>query len=97
MATERAAALESGIDAFYGDSHVLHDVSFALGEGRAARPARPQRRRQDHLHERRSSAFSRRARGAIAVFGETIGAAAAGGDFAQGLGLVPQGRRVFRA
>ena len=25
------------VDAFYGDSHVLHKVSFALGEGRAAR------------------------------------------------------------
>jgi len=24
----------SGIDAYYGDSHVLHDVSFALGAGR---------------------------------------------------------------
>ncbi len=24
----------SGVDAFYGDSHVLHDVSLRLGEGR---------------------------------------------------------------
>ena len=24
----------SGIDAYYGDSHVLHDVSFTLGAGR---------------------------------------------------------------
>ena len=32
MGTE-ALALE-GVDALYGESHVLHSVSFALGEGR---------------------------------------------------------------
>ena len=32
MATE-ALALD-GVDALYGESHVLHGVSFALGEGR---------------------------------------------------------------
>ena len=38
----------SDVDAFYGDSHVLHGVSLRLAEGAAAGPARPQRRRQDH-------------------------------------------------
>ena len=42
----------AGIDAFYGDSHVLHGVSFTLQPGRLLGLLGPQRRRQDHLHER---------------------------------------------
>ena len=35
MATDRSTALRlEGVHAFYGDSHVLHDVSFTLEEGR---------------------------------------------------------------
>ena len=49
LATE-ALALE-GVDALYGDSHVLHGVSFALAAGPRAGAARTQRRGQDHLHE----------------------------------------------
>src|SRR6478609_5439720 len=30
----REALLLRNVDAYYGDSHVLHDVSFALGEAR---------------------------------------------------------------
>ncbi len=30
----REALILSRVNAFYGDSHVLHDVSFAVGEGR---------------------------------------------------------------
>ena len=36
---------------YYGDSHVLHGVSFSLKAGRRAGPARTQRRGQDHLHQ----------------------------------------------
>ena len=41
----------SHIDAFYGDSHVLGDVSFELGEARMLGSARAQRRRKIDLHE----------------------------------------------
>ena len=90
-----ALALDE-IDAFYGDSHVLHSVSFHLGEGRFARPSRPQRRRQVDLDERdRGPAAPRR--GAVKVYGRAVTGRTPEAIAALGVALVPQGRRVFRS
>jgi hypothetical protein len=40
----------TNVHAFYGDSHILHGVSFSLLAGRRAGAAGTQWRRQDHLH-----------------------------------------------
>jgi branched-chain amino acid transport system ATP-binding protein len=64
----------SEIDAYYGDSHVLHGVSLRLGEGRLL-----------GLLGRNGAGKST----SIGVAPEAIAA--------QGVALVPQGRRVFRS
>ena len=40
-----------GLNAWYGESHILHGMDFEVREGRGRHPARPQRRRQDHDDE----------------------------------------------
>lgn len=94
MATS-ALALEN-VDAFYGDSHVLHGVSFALGEGRLL-----------GLLGRNGAGKSTcmnvivgllRARdGDISVFGESVSRMSPELIAGRGVALVPQGRRVFRS
>ncbi len=84
------------IDAFYGDSHVLHRVSFELGEGRML-----------GLLGRNGAGKSTcmsvivglvpPRRGEVAVFGEPITALAPERISAKGVALVPQGRRIFRS
>ena len=98
MATNSATAAlaVSGIDTYYGDSHVLHDVSFALEEGHLL-----------GLLGRNGAGkttcmatimgFLKPKRGSIALFGETIGGLAPDTISHKGIGLVPQGRRVFRS
>ena len=51
-----------GLQKSYGSRKVVKDVSLAVRQGRSRRPARPQRRRQDHLvlHDRRPGARRRR-------------------------------------
>jgi branched-chain amino acid transport system ATP-binding protein len=90
-----ALALEN-VDAFYGDSHVLHGVSFALGEGRLL-----------GLLGRNGAGKSTcmnvivgllRARdGDISVFGESVSRMSPELIAGRGVALVPQGRRVFRS
>ena len=41
----------SKLNAWYGPSHVLQDISLQVGRGRDRLPDRPQRRRQDHHAE----------------------------------------------
>ena len=94
MATD-ALHLE-GIDAFYGDSHVLHGVSLALKPGRLV-----------GLLGRNGAGkttcmsaimgFLRPKRGTIALFGEQIGGLAPDTIARKGICLVPQGRRMFRS
>jgi branched-chain amino acid transport system ATP-binding protein len=86
----------SGIDAYYGDSHVLHDVGFALREGHLL-----------GLLGRNGAGkttcmatimgFLKPKRGAIALFGAEIAGLAPDTISHRGIGLVPQGRRVFRS
>jgi len=90
-----ALALEN-VDAFYGDSHVLHGVSFSLGEGRLL-----------GLLGRNGAGKSTcmstivgllpPKRGDISVFGETVSRMSPELIANRGVALVPQGRRVFRS
>ena len=93
MASEALAVC--GIDTFYGDSHVLHDVSFALQRGRLL-----------GLLGRNGAGkttcmstvmgFLKPRRGAIKLQGENIAGLAPDAVARKGVCLVPQGRRMFR-
>ena len=73
------------------------DVSFALGEGRAARPAGPQRRRQVDLHECRRWASCRRGAARSRCSASRSRGLPPEQIAARGVALVPQGRRIFRS
>jgi branched-chain amino acid transport system ATP-binding protein len=90
------ALLLSDIDAYYGDSHVLHRVSLRLAEGRLL-----------GLLGRNGAGKStcmsvvvgwlRPRRGNISVYGRSINGLASEAIAALGIALVPQGRRIFRS
>jgi branched-chain amino acid transport system ATP-binding protein len=90
-----ALALEN-VDAFYGDSHVLHGVSFTLGEGRLL-----------GLLGRNGAGKSTcmsvivgllpAKRGNVSVFGQSVGRMSPELIAGRGVALVPQGRRIFRS
>src|SRR5262249_49814464 len=94
LATD-ALAVE-GIHAYYGDSHVLHDVSFSLKAGSLL-----------GLLGRNGAGKTtcmstiigllRPRRGTIALYGEPIGGLAPDVIARKGVSLVPQGRRGFRS
>ena len=92
MATE-ALALE-GVDALYGDSHVLHAVSFSLGEGRVlALLGRNGAGKTTCMNT--AIGFLPPRKGAVRLFGQPVERLAADVISRKGIGLVPQGRRVF--
>jgi branched-chain amino acid transport system ATP-binding protein len=90
------ALLLSDIDAYYGDSHVLHRVSLRLREGRLL-----------GLLGRNGAGKSTcmnvvvgwlpPRRGSISVYGASVAGRAPEAIAALGVALVPQGRRVFRS
>ncbi|HEY1363237.1 MAG TPA: ABC transporter ATP-binding protein [Xanthobacteraceae bacterium] len=94
MATE-ALALD-GIDTYYGDSHVLHAVSFSLERGRLL-----------GLLGRNGAGkttcistimgFLKPRRGAIRLYGDEVAGLAPDAIARRGICLVPQGRRMFRS
>ncbi len=93
MATD---ALEiAGIDAYYGDSHVLHGVSFALEPGRLlgllGRNGAGKTTCMSTI-----MGFLKPRRGAINLFGEPVAGLAPDAIARKGICLVPQGRRMFR-
>jgi branched-chain amino acid transport system ATP-binding protein len=93
LATDVALAL-SGIDALYADSHVLHDVSFTLNAGRVlALLGRNGAGKTTCIHT--IVGFVPPRRGEIRLFGETISRLPSEAISRKGVGLVPQGRRVF--
>ncbi len=97
MASEAAVALAlSDVDAFYGDSHVLHRVSLRLGEGRLL-----------GLLGRNGAGKSTSMNvivgllpprhGQVSLYGGSVTGRAPEIIAAQGVALVPQGRRIFRS
>jgi branched-chain amino acid transport system ATP-binding protein len=84
------------VDTYYGDSHVLHGVGFALQAGRLL-----------GLLGRNGAGkttcmatimgFLRPRRGTIALFGDNVAGLAPEAIARKGICLVPQGRRVFRS
>jgi len=92
LATEALAL--SGINAYYGDSHVLHDVSFTLAAGRVlALLGRNGAGKTTCMSA--IIGFVPPKDGAIRLFGEPIARRAPEAIARRGVGLVPQGRRIF--
>jgi len=84
----------TGINALYGDSHVLHEVSFSLGAGRVlALLGRNGAGKTTCMNA--IIGFLPPRDGEIRLFGETIGRLSPEDISHRGVGLVPQGRRVF--
>ena len=83
-----------GVNALYGDSHVLHDVSFSVKRGRAlALLGRNGAGKTTCLST--LIGFLRPRSGEIRLNGEAIAGLSPEQIARKGLGLVPQGRRVF--
>ncbi len=85
----------SGIDAYYGDSHVLHGIGFALQPGRLlgllGRNGAGKTTCMNTI-----MGFLKPRQGSIALFGEPIAGLAPENIARKGVCLVPQGRRMFR-
>ena len=92
---ENATALAlDDVDALYGDSHVLHSVSFSLGEGRVlALLGRNGAGKTTCMNT--VIGFLPPNKGSVRLFGEPIGRLPPEAISRKGIGLVPQGRRVF--
>jgi len=84
-----------GIDTFYGDSHVLHDVSFALRPGRLLGLLGRNGAGKTTCMSTVMGLLKPR-RGAIELQGENIAGLAPDAVARKGVCLVPQGRRMFR-
>jgi branched-chain amino acid transport system ATP-binding protein len=84
------------VDAFYGDSHVLHRVSFACGEGRlVGLLGRNGAGKTTSINV--VMGLLRPRRGSVAVYGTPVAGRPPEAIAAQGVALVPQGRRIFRS
>jgi len=93
-ASANQALSVSGINALYGDSHVLHEVSFALGSGRVlALLGRNGAGKTTCMSS--IVGFLPPRDGEIRLFGETITRLSPEAISRKGIGFVPQGRRVF--
>jgi branched-chain amino acid transport system ATP-binding protein len=83
-----------GLEAFYGDSHVLHGVSFALRAGEVlALLGRNGAGKTTCISS--IMGLLRPRSGSIALFGQEIAGLPPEKISRAGIGLVPQGRRVF--
>ncbi len=95
MATNSALILEN-VDAFYGDSHVLHGVSFTLGEGRLlGLLGRNGAGKSTSMSV--AVGFVPPKRGKVEVFGKNVSTFSPERISAEGVALVPQGRRIFKS
>ncbi len=94
MASDALALNE--IDAFYGDSHVLHRVSLRVPEGRLlGLLGRNGAGKSTSMNVTVGLLPPRH--GAVTVYGTAVTGRAPEAIAAQGVALVPQGRRVFRS
>jgi branched-chain amino acid transport system ATP-binding protein len=84
------------VDAYYGDSHVLQKVSFAAGEGRVLGLIGRNGAGKSTCMNVAVGLLPPRA-GTVAVFGRSVAHLPPERIAAQGVALVPQGRRVFRS
>jgi branched-chain amino acid transport system ATP-binding protein len=84
----------SAINTYYGESHVLHDVSFTLEEGRVlALLGRNGAGKTTCISS--IIGFLPVRRGRIELFGAPINGLPPESISQRGIGLVPQGRRIF--
>jgi branched-chain amino acid transport system ATP-binding protein len=90
-----ALSLEA-VDAFYGDSHVLENVSFSAGEGRLLGLLGRNGAGKTTCMNVSVGLLPARC-GAVAVFGQTVTRLPPEQIAARGVALVPQGRRVFKS
>jgi branched-chain amino acid transport system ATP-binding protein len=86
----------SNIDAFYGDSHVLQQVSFALGESRLLGLLGRNGAGKSTCINVAVGLLPARA-GAAEVFGADVTRLQPEHIAARGVALVPQGRRIFKS
>jgi branched-chain amino acid transport system ATP-binding protein len=93
--TTRAEALAlTNVHAFYGDSHVLHGISFTLAEGHVlALLGRNGAGKTTCIST--IIGFLSPPEGQIRLFGASIGGMTPEAISQAGIGLVPQGRRIF--
>jgi branched-chain amino acid transport system ATP-binding protein len=92
-----ASALSlSGIDAFYGDGHVLHKVSLSVGEGRLLGLIGRNGAGKTTCMNVAVGLLPART-GSVEVFGTDVTRMAPEQIAARGVALVPQGRRIFRS
>jgi len=84
------------IDAFYGDSHVLGDVSFELGEARMLGLLGRNGAGKSTCMNITVGLLPPR-RGEVRVFGIAVTGMSPEMIAARGVALVPQGRRIFRS
>jgi branched-chain amino acid transport system ATP-binding protein len=96
MATELTteALTLSGVDALYGDSHVLHGVSFSLTAGKVLALLGRNGAGKTTCMSAIVGFLPPRA-GQIRLFGEPIEKLTPEAISRKGVGLVPQGRRIF--
>jgi branched-chain amino acid transport system ATP-binding protein len=85
-----------GIDAYYGDSHVLQDVSFELGEARMLGLLGRNGAGKSTCMNVTMGLLPPR-RGRVSVFGEDVSGRTPEIIAARGVALVPQGRRIFKS
>jgi branched-chain amino acid transport system ATP-binding protein len=85
----------AGIDTYYGDSHVLHGLTFALRPGRLlgllGRNGAGKTTCMSTI-----MGFLKPRQGSISLFGEPVAGLAPDVIARKGICLVPQGRRMFR-
>jgi len=84
------------IDAFYGDSHVLEQVSFSLGEGRLLGLLGRNGAGKSTCMNVAVGLLPPR-RGTVELFGIDVSRMQPERIAAHGLALVPQGRRIFKS
>ena len=85
-----------GVDAYYADSHVLQQVSFMLGEGRLLGLLGRNGAGKSTCMNVTVGLLPARA-GTVEVFGTDVTRLPPESIAAQGVALVPQGRRIFKS
>ncbi|MBO0754165.1 MAG: ABC transporter ATP-binding protein [Bradyrhizobiaceae bacterium] len=84
------------VDAYYGDSHALHRVSFALGPSRLLGLLGRNGAGKSTCMNVATGLLSPRA-GTVELFGAAMTRLAPEDIAARGVALVPQGRRIFKS